>query len=96
MLHWARLLTYSPGIDMEFLGEKDILNVALSKFDILVVPGGSSRKQYQSVGEAGGEIIRTLLRDREPVSEFVPGCLCTGSSGSFSYFAVQVLCSCSG
>ncbi|MBO4304526.1 MAG: hypothetical protein J6A21_08070 [Lentisphaeria bacterium] len=59
---WARLLQYSPQIELTLLDGEDIRKGALSKLDLLVIPGGSSRRQYLNVTEEGGEKIREFVK----------------------------------
>ena len=57
----ARLLEFSPQLELVMLDGKDLREGALSKLDLLVMPGGSSQKQYESMQEAGAQAIRDFV-----------------------------------
>ncbi len=63
VFYWARLLSYSPGIEMTPVDGRDLREGKLKGFDLLVIPGGSSAKQYRSMGEAGAEAVRKFVKE---------------------------------
>ena len=63
VFYWARLLSYSPGIEMTPMDGKDLREGKLEGFDLLVIPGGSSARQYRSMGEAGAEAVRKFVKE---------------------------------
>ena len=62
VFHWARLLKNSPQLDVTLLVGEDIRNGKLDDLDLLVIPGGSSRRQYLNVTEKGGDKIREFVK----------------------------------
>ena len=62
VFHWARLLRNSPQLDVTLLVGEDIRNGKLDDLDLLVIPGGSSRRQYLNVTEKGGDKIREFVK----------------------------------
>ena len=63
VFYWARLLSCSPGIEMTPVDGRDLREGKLKGFDLLVIPGGSSAKQYRSMGEAGAEAVRKFVKE---------------------------------
>lgn len=63
VLHLARLLCYSPQLDVTFLHGEDLRNGKLKDLDLLVMPGGSSKTQMFSMGEKGVEALREFIRN---------------------------------
>ncbi|MBQ7695733.1 MAG: hypothetical protein IJT50_11500 [Lentisphaeria bacterium] len=63
VFYWARLLSYSPGIEMTPVDGRDLREGKLKGFDLLVILGGSSAKQYRSMGEAGAEAVRKFVKE---------------------------------
>jgi len=61
VLNWARLLYYSPQLEVTLLRGQDLRNGKLEGLDLLIVPGGSSQKQYLSMREEGAEAIRKFV-----------------------------------
>ena len=62
VLHLARLLTYSPQLDVTLVHGEDLRNGKLKDFELLVMPGGSSKTQMVSMGEKGVEALREFVR----------------------------------
>lgn len=58
----ARLLHYSPQLDVTLLDGKDIRNNALDKLDLLVIPGGSSATQFKMMGKSGAAKVRAFVK----------------------------------
>lgn len=61
IFHWARLLHFSPQIDLTLLDGADLRAGALDKLDLLVMPGGSGFDQYETMQEPGAEAIRRYV-----------------------------------
>ena len=61
VLHWARLLTYSPQIELILLDADDILSGKLNGLDLLIIPGGSSARQCAKLKKSGMEIVRRFV-----------------------------------
>ena len=61
VLRLARLLAYSPELELHLLTGEDLRNGALDKLDLFVVPGGSSDGQYLSMQDAGVEAVRRFV-----------------------------------
>ena len=61
-LGWQNYLTHSPEIDLTWLEGEDVRAGRLDGLDVLVMPGGRSAWQAESLGEAGMEKIRDFLR----------------------------------
>ncbi len=62
-VYWAKILRDSPDVELVYLDGDDLHAGKLEGLDILVMPGGSSRKQYASMQEEGAEAIRSFVRD---------------------------------
>ena len=61
-VYWAKILRDSPDVELVLLDGADLRNGKLDGLDILVVPGGSSRKQLASMRDEGAEAIRRYVR----------------------------------
>ena len=57
-LGWQNYLTHSPEIDLVWLEGDDVRAGRLDGLDVLVMPGGRSAWQAESLGEEGLERIR--------------------------------------
>ena len=62
VFHWARLLHYSPQIELSFVDGKDIRGGRLNGLDLLVMPGGDNGKQCQAMTKEGREKVREFIR----------------------------------
>ena len=60
---WHKLVHDSPDLNLTFLDGDDIRAGALEKLDMLVMPGGSSKNEYLSLGEEGFDRIRAFIRN---------------------------------
>ena len=63
VLHLASLITHSPQTELVLLSDEDIRNGKLKDVDVLVMPGGSSSKQCNTIGKAHWNKIRDFLRN---------------------------------
>ncbi len=61
-VYWAKILRDSPDVELTYLDGEDLRSGKLDELDILVMPGGSSKKQYGSMKEEGAEAIRRYIR----------------------------------
>ena len=61
-LGWQNYLTHSPDIDLAWLDGDDVRAGRLEGIEVLVMPGGRSAWQAESLGEDGMERIRTFLK----------------------------------
>ncbi|MBQ7207677.1 MAG: hypothetical protein IJS01_07775 [Lentisphaeria bacterium] len=61
VLFWTQLLAYSPQLEFAPIDAKDIKGGALSRFDLLVIPGGSSRLQCETMTPEGMEKVREFV-----------------------------------
>ena len=62
VFHWARLLHYSPQIELRFVNGEDIRGGKLDELDLLVMPGGDNGKQCMAMAGAGREKVRGVIR----------------------------------
>lgn len=62
VFHWGRLLAYSPQIEAGYVNGQDIQDGKLKDYDLLVMPGGYSVRQYKSMQEKGAEKVREFIR----------------------------------
>ena len=58
----ARLLKYSPQIDLTLLTGEDLRKGKLKELELVVMPGGSSHLQMKSMGPEGVEALREFIR----------------------------------
>ncbi len=61
-VYWGKILKDSPDVELTYLGGEDLRSGKLDGLDILVMPGGSSKRQYGSMKEEGAEAIRRFVR----------------------------------
>ena len=62
VFYWARLLYFSPQIEVTLVDGEDLRQGGLEGLDLLVVPGGSSARQCRSMGESGIESVRKFVK----------------------------------
>ena len=62
VIHLARLLTYSPQIELTLLKGEDLRKGKLDGLDMIVMPGGSSQLQMESMGPAGVKALQDFVR----------------------------------
>ena len=77
VLHWARLLTYSPQLELTVIDADDIRADELKKLDLLVIPGGSSRLQCEKMKPEGMEKVRDFVAAGGSYAGFCAGFHCT-------------------
>jgi len=61
VIQLARLIEYSPQLQLIPLDRPDLREGKLKGLDLLVVPGGSSAKQYESMQETGAQAVREYV-----------------------------------
>ena len=61
VLKLARLISYTPQFELILLDGKDLRDGKLSEIDLLLVPGGSSQMQYQTMQESGAQAVRDFV-----------------------------------
>lgn len=61
VFHLAQLIYYSPQLEVTLLNGKDIREGKLDKLDMLLVPGGSSGRQFNSMKAEGAAKIREFV-----------------------------------
>ena len=57
----ARILEFSPELDLTLLTGQDLRDGKLKDLDLLVIPGGDSSQQYESMQESGAEAVRRFI-----------------------------------
>ena len=57
VLNWVKILEYSPQIELVLLDRNDLCEQKLSELDLLLCPGGWSRQQLETMGEAGRKSV---------------------------------------
>ena len=57
----ARILEFSPELELTLLVGKDLRDGKLKDLDLLVIPGGDSEQQYESMQESGAEAVRKFV-----------------------------------
>ena len=62
VFRWARLLEYSPQMELCFVNGKDVRDGKLAGVDMLVMPGGWSPSQYKAMREEGAGKVREFIR----------------------------------
>ena len=58
---WSQLLYYSPQMEVTLLTGEDLRAGKLAGLDLLLIPGGSSARQYRSMQEEGAEAVRSFV-----------------------------------
>ena len=58
----AEMLEFAPEYDVVPLSAADIANGALEGKDVLLMPGGSSKAEFNALGPAGQEAVRKFVR----------------------------------
>ena len=62
VFHWIRLIAHSPQLELHGVTGEDVRAGRLEGMDVLVMPGGSSPKQYNSLREEGARKVREFVR----------------------------------
>lgn len=60
---WFNLINGSPQMKLHLVDGADVRAGALEGLDLLVMPGGSSKKEYQSLKDEGMEKVRAFIRN---------------------------------
>ena len=106
VLHWARLLAYSPQLKLVLIDAEDVLNDRLKDLDLLVIPGGSSRLQCEKMKPEGMEKVRDFVAaggsyvgicagfhctlNRPERLRLMPYEYCQGAGGNLAVLAVDI------
>ena len=61
VLSWVRILAYSPQIELVLLDRNDLCESKLAVLDMLLCPGGWSRRQLEVMGENGRNAVRSFI-----------------------------------
>ena len=61
VLKLARLIAHTPQFELILMDGKDLRDGKLSGVDMLLMPGGSSQKQYESMQETGAKAVRDFV-----------------------------------
>ena len=56
-IEWFRLVHESPDMELKLVNGADVRAGALDGQDVLVMPGGDSRKEYATLGTNGAEKV---------------------------------------
>ena len=59
----GRLLAFSPQIEMTMVKGEDLRKGVLKNFDMIVMPGGSSQLEMESMGPAGVKALQEFIRN---------------------------------
>ncbi|MBR1588542.1 MAG: hypothetical protein IJ658_09485 [Kiritimatiellae bacterium] len=62
-VEWFRLVHESPDMELKLLDGKMVRDGALDGLDLLVMPGGSSVTEFQTLGKDGVEKMKAFVRD---------------------------------
>ena len=61
-VEWLRLVQESPEMELHLVDAEGLRSGALEGLDLLVMPGGSSDREYKSLGTNGVERLKAFLR----------------------------------
>ena len=61
-VEWLRLVQESPEMELHLVDAEGLRSGALGGLDLLVMPGGSSDREYKSLGTNGVERLKAFLR----------------------------------
>ena len=62
-IEWFRLVHESPEMELKLVDGAAVRAGALDGQDVLVMPGGDSRKEFSSLGPTGAEKVKSFIRD---------------------------------
>ena len=77
VFHWIRLISHSPQLELYGVTGEDVRAGKLDGMDILVMPGGSSPRQYTSLKEEGARKVREFVRSGGSYFGTCAGLACT-------------------
>ena len=77
VIHIARLLSYSPQIDLTMVKGEDLRKNKLAGFDLLVMPGGNSATQMKSMKPEGVAALLKFIKDGGSYYGICAGCSIT-------------------
>ena len=61
VLRLGRLIGHTPQFELVLLDGKDLRDGKLANVDMLLIPGGSSQKQYEAMQESGAQAVRDFV-----------------------------------
>ena len=61
-IEWFRLVHESPDMELKLVNGADVRAGALDGQDVLVMPGGDSRREYATLGTNGAEKVKAFIR----------------------------------
>ena len=71
---WARLLAYSPQLELVLVDGVDLRAGKLQGLDLLVCPGGGSGRQLETMQSAGRDALRKFIADGGAYLGICAGC----------------------
>lgn len=74
VINSARILKYSPQVELTLIDDKDLKKTKLKDFDIFVMPGGFSSGHMKSLGAEGVEILRNFIKNGGSYFGICAGC----------------------
>ena len=77
VFHWIRLISHSPQLELHGVTGEDVRAGKLEGMDVLVMPGGSSSRQYMSLKEEGARKVREFVRSGGSYFGTCAGLACT-------------------
>ena len=75
--HWIRLISHAPQLELYGVTGEDVRSGKLAGMDVLVMPGGSSPRQYKSLREEGARKVRDFVRSGGAYLGTCAGLACT-------------------
>ena len=75
--HWIRLISHAPQLELHGVNGKDVRAGKLAGMDVLVMPGGKSPRQYESLREEGARKVREFVRSGGAYIGTCAGLACT-------------------
>ena len=77
VFHCIRLIAHSPQLELYGITGAGVREGKLKGMDLLMLPGGYSKRQYKSLHEEGAEKVREFVRAGGAYYGICAGCTCT-------------------
>ena len=77
VFHCIRLIAHSPQLKLYGITGAGIREGKLAGMDLLMLPGGYSKRQYKSLHEEGADKVREFVRSGRAYFGICAGCTCT-------------------
>ena len=77
VFHCIRLIAHSPQLELYGITGAGVREGKLACMDLLMLPGGYSKRQYKSLHEEGAEKVREFIRAGGAYFGICAGCTCT-------------------